>query len=407
MSTLLKNISLDGNDKKAGTPGKDFFGTMSSFEVNGSMIGSITSSNYYTFMDTPIIDVADNLLHREDIYAVGVLDNNYRPMGVLDRRYLFDIVGKPFGRDLSVRKPIGEVTIQTKSFNYTSNIFSVSESLGEILYSGEIEYYLLNDHDHRFMGIFSTRDMLIYLSRMMRKDIEIARHLQLSIVPEKTMNENSNIAIIGSSLMAKGVGGDYYSFNKFNDNSWIISICDVSAKGIGASLLTSIIDGMTSIYDFSRPVKELIISLNEYIFNNFDRDKFITGAFTILNEKTGQVMMYDLGHSHVYMLRDNKIVKIKSSKENIPLGIIGEYKPEPVSFTLKKGEMLILLTDGMVEEINSSGIPFGIEKTAKIIFQNRNSGLDILQQKLLGELITHRGSLPQHDDITLVMVEKR
>jgi len=164
---------------------------------------------------------------------------------------------------------------------------------------------------------------------------------------------------------------------------------------------------MTSIYDFSRPVKELIISLNEYIFNNFDRDKFITGAFTILNEKTGQVMMYDLGHSHVYMLRDNKIVKIKSSKENIPLGIIGEYKPEPVSFTLKKGEMLILLTDGMVEEINSSGIPFGIEKTAKIIFQNRNSGLDILQQKLLGELITHRGSLPQHDDITLVMVEKR
>ena len=398
---------VPSNESKPGNDLRGFFRKTSSPNVNGSMIGSIISSYYYIHMDTPIIDVADNLIHREDIYAIAVVDDNDHPAGIIDRRYLFDIVGKPFGRDLSVRKTIGEVAIPTQSFDYTTNIFTVSEKLGDNLYGKKIEYYLLEDHEKCFLGIFSTRDMLIYLSRMMRKDIAIARKLQLSIVPEKTIQDNKNIAILGTSLMAKGVGGDFYSFNRIKDNSWMISICDVSGKGIGASLLTSIIDGMTSIYDFSRPFEEFIVALNSYIFNNFERDNFITGAFAEINEDTGEVTLFDLGHSHVYVLKDNRIVKLKSSKDNIPIGIIDEYYPVPATFNLKKGEMLILLTDGIVEEIDSSGTPFGIERTAKILFQNRNMGLDVMQQKLIEEVISYRGGLPQHDDITLVMVEKR
>ncbi len=407
---MIKNIeysSIPDKHRIVEPPEKDFFKTVELQNINESMIGSIVSSQYYINSNMPIVKVADNLISREDISSIGIVDNNNCCVGIVDRQYLFDIIGKPFGRDLSLRKTISEIAIFTTTFDYTSNIFSIAEKLGDELYGKKIKYYLLENHEHHFKGIFSTRDLLIYLSKMMRKDIQIARHLQLSIVPEKTIHENKNIALIGSSLMAKGVGGDHYSLTKHNNNSWMISICDVSGKGIGASLLTSIIDGMINIYNFSQPLEELIESLNTYIYNNFDSDKFITGAFAEINEESGETRLFDLGHSHVYLLRDKKIVKINSRKENIPIGIMKNYKPYPITFKLKKEEILILLTDGIIEEENTQGIPFGIERFAKIILQNRNQGLVSLQSILLENVISYRGGLPQHDDITLVMLEKR
>lgn len=370
----------------------------------GDVIGKIASSFYYVSKDIGVDDLALIFEKNEKIFTIGVVDENNVAIGIIIRREMFDILGKRFGRDVYKYKNIECLLKGVKTFDFARNIFAVSEELKEQLTEPHVNYFLLTGENNSFAGIFSTKDMLVYLSEITSQDINLAKKLQSNIVKDQYYLNNETLEIIGTSYMAKGVGGDFYIVKKYNSNNWIIIICDVSGKGISASLITAIIGGMFSIYDFNNGIKDFILKLNNYIAETFNLEKIVTGIFIDYSEQDSIMNIYDMAHGYIYLNREKDFSLIETGNMNLALGILQNIEPKEIVFNPKDGDRLFLITDGITDQRDPDGTEYGIERITGIVKENSGLTLKDLNDEIFKDIKDFRKNYPQSDDLTLLII---
>ncbi len=367
-------------------------------------IGKISSSSYYVEEDARIEFLAQELTKNEDITSVGVVNKKQELIGIIVKKELFDLLGRPYGRDVYYYKTVSLIVKEARMFRFNENIYSVGDKLAEELYQTETKYYLLETGDGKFAGAFSTKDLLMYLSEMSQRDIRFATDIQSRIIQEKNF-ENHRCKLFGASKMAKGVGGDFYAVKKYNDTNWVITICDVSGKGVPAALVTAVIGGIFGVYDLNDGLKPFILKLNKYLFDTFQLQKYATGIFIDFNETTGEATVYDCGHGHLYLFRRSTFSKLKMKNGNLPLGISMDVNPVGNKLKLKKGDLILSFTDGIDEQSNAEGEDYGIKRMVPIIAKNLNKGLKAIKDEIFADVKAFRKNQPQHDDMTLIMMK--
>lgn len=382
-------------------------------KIRGEVVGKIISSYHYVYEDCLIKHLVEDLNQNPDISAVAVLTEEHKPLGVIVRKHLFDLLGKRFGRDLIENKTIREIN-ERKSlhlieeeplFFRETSILSVVVDIKEDLDNREVTRFIATKEDDTFAGIFTNMDVLFYLSSLTQADLKMAKDIQSSIIKEKDYVEEGKIKIAAASKMARGVGGDFYVFKKYNENNWLIALCDVSGKGVSASLVTTLLGGLFSIYNFNSGIAFFIQKLNEYIFNSFNMEKYLTGVFAKLDADTGKMTLYDMGHALLFVYRNKKLLPIRSAKKNFPIGIMGELELNAVSLTLQKGDIFLVLSDGIPEQENLEGNEYGYERMLTIIEENKDTQFKNIPQMIIKDVEKFRGKEPQHDDVTLLMLQ--
>jgi sigma-B regulation protein RsbU (phosphoserine phosphatase) len=374
-------------------------------QLFGQVIGKIASSRFYTFDDVTVEELLHELNKNPAATSVGVIDRGSGSVqGVVTRDMFFDILGRPFGRDLYKNKMIRKIVMTARCFRYTNNIFSISNELAHDLTQNKDIHYVLTDDDGRFVGVFTNRDLLMYLSYLTRRDIAFAKNIQSSIINEETIFKNDYCEMLAATKMAKDIGGDYYIMKKYNGTNWFLAVCDVAGKGISASLLSVLVAGMNHIFDFEKGVKPYIIKLNDFIYNSFRSEKFITGIFADFNESTGKIVIYDAGHSYLFLNRNKKNIALKSVSENLPVGISSKYNPVSYSFTLKKDDLLVLYTDGIIDQTNSEGGRYGLERFQYFFIKHRGENLKIFKDIIYNDVHKFRSHQTQDDDMTMLLL---
>lgn len=374
-------------------------------KIHDQSIRKIANNLYYVAGVTLITEVVDALNRMETIAAVAVVDEGMRIVGILINREITGLLSRPYGRDVLRKKTAAELCTETKLFNIHDNIFTVAEYIDAELKAPGIHYYLITDDDNRYQGIFSTKEMLIYLSQLTTQDIATARRLQTRIVKEKEYIDTPNLEIVSSSVPAKGVGGDFYTIHKYSDTNWLLAICDVSGKGVGASVLTSVLWGMMSIYDFSKGLKALAEELNNYIIRTFEGEKFVTAVFIDFNEITGKTVICDMGHSHIFVFRKGYLHRLKTNSTNLPVGIMPDVDIVLNSFQMRDRDILFLLTDGLIEQIGMDNTEYSIKRIERILDDNTELTLEEIHGTIQKDFSDFREKKQLHDDVTYMFLK--
>jgi phosphoserine phosphatase RsbU/P len=373
--------------------------------IHDQSIRKIAYNIYYVLGDSLITDVADQLNRIKSLGAVAVVDREMHSLGILISRDITGLLSRPYGRDVLRKKTAAEMCVEVRRFTIHDNIFSVAEHLDEDMKNSGILYYLITDDNNKFHGIFSTKGMLVHLSQLTTQDIATARRLQARIVKEKEFIDTPNLEIVSSSLPAKGVGGDFYTIHKYSDSRWLLAVCDVSGKGIGASVLTSVLWGMMSIYDYTRGVKALVRDLNNYIVQTFEGEKFVTAIFIDFDENTGKTVICDMGHSHIYVFRNAELYNLKTNSTNLPVGIMPDVDIVLNSFQMKEKDVIFLLTDGLVEQVGVNETEYSITRIEAILQEKQESTLEHVHDAIQKDFSTFRGKKQLHDDVTYIFLK--
>jgi sigma-B regulation protein RsbU (phosphoserine phosphatase) len=374
-------------------------------QTRNQAISKLASDLYYV-RETEMIEVlADNLRTSKDVQAVGVVDAQGTVVGMVVKDDFFNTMVRPYARDVFKNRPIREVMSQARTFNGDLNLFTVAEEINDDMRAPGIQYYILTNHEQQFRGIFSTQDMLVYLSEMTQNDIALARKLQSRIVRERELQVGSSFEFMASSLKAKGVGGDFYDIRRYSDSNWVLAFCDVSGKGVSASIITSVIWGMMSIFDFSQGVATFVKRLNDYIVRTFESEKFVTGVFIDYNEKSGELQVCDMGHSHLFLFRNGKMVRLKNSRNNLPIGVMAENEPGFDTIRPRTKDLFFLLTDGMIEQDNNAGEVYTIEQIAQVLRKNMSMPVESVGESLLKDFEGFRGQHHLNDDVTFALMK--
>lgn len=372
----------------------------------GSSIIRIATGFYYTFIDEPVENLSSAFQKNPEVKVVCILDRDDMPVGIVIKNKLMALLGRPYAIELYKRKTVSDILQFTDSFYINRNILSVADAIDHKLHEDEISYYILKDNEGSFAGIFSTRDMVNYLSNISKQDIEMARNLQERLVIEDRFFKGDGIDIQGYSRPAKGLGGDFYYVDRIDDKRWIISLCDVSGKGVAASLLTTMLWGMMKIYNWNMGLKNFVKLLNENVVQTFHLEKYLTGIFILYNEEKGNFQICDMGHSLLYLFRGDKMGEVKLPHKNLPIGIETSIDPMVSRMTLKKGDRLFFFTDGLIEQQDLNLNEFSLKRIAKIIISNSQATISELKDILRDRFQSFRKGVSQADDVSFLFIQK-
>jgi sigma-B regulation protein RsbU (phosphoserine phosphatase) len=353
--------------------------------------------------DETIANLADMLDRDRLIIAVCVVDERHRPLGVIRRDKLFLLLGKRFGWDLMAKRTIGEISEEAPVFPGGTNIFTVSQFFSAALKEGTFEmgnsFIILTGPDGAFTGMLSFQDLSNYFVDMTNGDIAMASLLQERFLASADEVSDKVTGVNAWSLPAKGVGGDFYFIKNLGEHHFFAALCDVSGKGIAASLVVSMAWGFLRAHPVRSGLADLINNLNVSMVSTFHMEKYLTGFFMIYDAEKQRLHCADMGHSHTVLLRGNTFYALEKTRVNLPLGIDPAIKPALFRLRIQPGDSLFIYTDGIIEQDNPQGEEFGDDRLLKLVLQSRTGGKN-LDALLVPALEEFRQNTPQRDDMT-------
>jgi len=349
-----------------------------------------------------ILEAADALQKLEGVNAVAVVDAERHVLGIVQREALFSIVGKPYGRDVLRRSLITDIIERPPMMEGNLNLFAATASMREW---GEdarrFSHIPLIDSDGTFQALLSNRDLSEHLARMTEDDIELAGILQERLVSGTDFLERKDVSVSAWSRSAKGVGGDFYFVRDLEGGGVFAALCDVSGKGVAASIIVAMVWGFLKAFDFRKGLRELIINLNQTVVSTFHMEKYLTGFFMIYKPGENKLLCADMGHSHVFFIRNHRIAPVRGKKLNFPVGIEYDISPSLMKISLKPEDTLVVYSDGIVEQEDHGNNEFGEEQLARFLVDNISSG-ESLKTAFPLIIDEFRGNVPQHDDMSFL-----
>jgi sigma-B regulation protein RsbU (phosphoserine phosphatase) len=372
--------------------------------VQGERIVKIASSFLYVDAGTPVYELLSELKEPYQS-AIAVVDADLKIQGLIVPKDLVEILGKPFGRDLLKRQKVEDIMTRATAWRYDEYIQEIAERIGGDMETDRDAHYLLVDEIGRFCGHITSQDIIHYALNDHRRELEIAVRIQSRLVPPSFAVRSAKTSITCSSVMAQGVGGDFYFVKEYASGEWFFCLCDISGKGISAAIITAVLACFMYDADLVLPLEDTVVRLNRIILETFKLEKYLTGFFARFSERTGELEYCDMGHSFFFVVEGATVQQIADSADNAPVGLVAGIKPIARTLRIEPGTVLILVSDGIIEQKNRNGEDFPISEMGKIIERTIHDGEDLVRSKIkiLESFFGFKKDIPQHDDISMLL----
>lgn len=241
-----------------------------------------------------------------------------------------------------------------------------------------------------------------------KEELEIARKVQLSLLPIQ-MIENEYLSIKAFSESADEVGGDYYDFINITDQKIAVVIGDVSGKGTSAAFQMAQLKGVFhSLMHINTSANKFMEYANKALSACLEKSSFITLSILIIDIENMTIETSRAGHCPTLFANIDTNETTYLSQKGLGLGILRsekyvEYIGKEI-INIKKGDKIMLYTDGIVEATNELGEELGYENL-KIFFQNNfHLPIDELKNTFKLFLYNYCGNTKLDDDHTALFI---
>jgi sigma-B regulation protein RsbU (phosphoserine phosphatase) len=237
--------------------------------------------------------------------------------------------------------------------------------------------------------------------RRKRSELEIAANVQQKLFPRK-LRAMRTVDYAGLCLPAREVGGDYYDFLEITDHSLGVVLADVSGKGVPAALLMANLQASfrnQSPGALLRP-SDVLQGVNRHFFESTAAERFATLFFGIYDDGTRRLRFVNCAHVSPLLLRaSGQIEKLDATATM--LGAFQMWKCRESSAEFRRGDTLLIFSDGVTEAGIEHGDEFGEERLARILRDNAGAPAEVLVQKVVDAVSAFSG-LSRSDDVTVV-----
>ena len=248
---------------------------------------------------------------------------------------------------------------------------------------------------------------------LLRQELELARRIQTEVLPPLDPGRVPGFDVAASVRTASLVGGDFYDIlrtpNAPDGQFWVV-IGDVSGHGLDAGLVTLMAQAASQATLRARPDAgpgQLVAHVNQVIYENvrvrMRRDDFVT-FMALRHDGRGRFVMAG-GHQPAFVTRAGggvEMFEVRGPWMGLRPDIEGRLRETAVD--LGPGDMMCVITDGVIETRNPAGEMFGEERLMAALRETAGLGaqaaLDHVQARL-DDFMDH-----QEDDITLVLLKR-
>jgi len=249
------------------------------------------------------------------------------------------------------------------------------------------------------------RDMLNYSSfaRRLKTDIREAYAIQRSLLPQFEP-DFYGYQIAAKSIPAESVGGDFYDYQKLDEDLLAFSIGDASGHGLPAALLVrDVVIGLRIGIEKEMKISSIVKKLNHVIGRSRLSTKFVSMFFGEL-EENGTLVYVNAGHPRPVVVKESGEVELSTGGS-----ILGPVMDEPFSrgfAFVDPGDLLVMYTDGILERRNYKDEMFGRQRVIDMVRERREESPGEIVDEIFNQLHDFGNGEKLSDDATMFIIKR-
>jgi adenylate cyclase len=240
-------------------------------------------------------------------------------------------------------------------------------------------------------------------------ELEAAQRIQTGILPRvESLRDEKRIDLAALMIPAREVGGDLYDFFCLDADRLFFLIGDVAGKGLSASMFMAISKSLYKSATLRQPeatVGELMRAANDEVSRDNPEMYFVTAFAGIIDLTTGGLTYCNAGHDNPYVLDSTgKALARLDHGAGPPLCTVERFAYESGSRSMRPGELLCLVTDGVVDAQNPADERYGTERLQRVLakVQAGNATARDLVEAVGTDVRNFVGPADPSDDVTVL-----
>lgn len=243
--------------------------------------------------------------------------------------------------------------------------------------------------------------------RAAEEEFGLARDIQQRLFPRRAP-QLPGLDIAGKTYPAVQTGGDYYDFLTMPEGDVGLVVSDVSGHGMGPALIMAETRAYLRLAAHNRRDAGLVLTRANLVLAEDleDGTQFVTSLLVRLVPGDRVMTFANAGHTAGYVLGADDTVRLQLTRQGPPLGVLAEteYRESP-PFPLRRGDVLLLLTDGIEETESPAGEIFGTERLLSVVRAHRHLPAADILRAIWKAAEQFSAGQPQKDDWTLIVAK--
>jgi phosphoserine phosphatase RsbU/P len=232
-------------------------------------------------------------------------------------------------------------------------------------------------------------------------ELNFAREVQQALFPRQ-FPADGGLEFAGVCLPASGISGDYYDVLTLTDGRLAFAIADISGKGISAAILMSNLHAvLRTLAASGQSPADVCFDLNRHLHQVTGGLRFATFFYAEWNPAEQKLRYINAGHNAPILFTAQGTVRLAAGAP--PLGIFRDTGFQEEGIALRRGDTLVLFSDGVTEAGQEKDNEFGEARLEAVVAAVRARPLAEIQQQVLKALHGWVGD-ELEDDMTLLLV---
>ncbi len=200
---------------------------------------------------------------------------------------------------------------------------------------------------------------------MLENDLRLALKLQLSLLPPARYRspQPGGCDIATVLRPARAIGGDFYDYLHLSPQKILFTLGDVSDKGVASALfMVRVVTLLHWLAPTANHPSQLLQSLNQALCLDNEAGMFVTLGCGLADLEKGEILYASGGHEEPVLLTPGQPARQLKVEGGPALGLYEQASFPAHCWTLKRGQCLVLLSDGVTEANDAAAREFGSER---------------------------------------------
>jgi len=244
-------------------------------------------------------------------------------------------------------------------------------------------------------------------------ELEAARAIQTATLPRADFLASDRRIDIGASMVpARETGGDLYDYFLLDARRLFFLVGDVAGKGLSASIFMAVSKALyksATLRAQNTDIGLLMSAANAEVSRDNPQMLFVTAFAGILDLETGELEYCNAGHENPFVIdpSGSEVRRIEDG-DGPPLCVVSDFAYEGARCTLRPGELVCVVTDGVTEAMNRAAELHGSARVARILPQlsRAATAVDVVRG-LRSEVDAFADGADPADDLTILALRWR
>ena len=244
----------------------------------------------------------------------------------------------------------------------------------------------------------------------LEKEVRFAQRVQMALLPTAPPKRLKGVEVAAAFAPALELGGDFHDYLSPESHTLVVTLGDVSGKGVPAALYSAfaaeLVRGRTFrrryLPDRSSPAG-VLSSVNTILHQRQLEEYYCTLCYAVFDLKRRFLLMGNSGLPYPIRWSDGICSPIELP--GVPLGSFEGSTYDEVSLALHAGDVFVFCSDGVSEAMNDAGQEFTSERLIEVVESVHNLPAQQIVDAVVAAVEEWRAGAPPNDDMTAVAVK--